>query len=98
MINWNNLDTLEAFKELKETPLVDLNKVMSGEAGAERVKTYNIPMAEGLNYNFAAKKVDDTTLKALESLLQKLNFQTNLLLFTMAKLLIPARTDLYSTI
>ena len=54
MINWNNLDTLEAFKELKETPLVDLNKVMSGEAGAERVKTYNIPMAEGLNYNFAA--------------------------------------------
>lgn len=31
MINWNNLDTLEAFKELKETPLVDLNKVMSGE-------------------------------------------------------------------
>ena len=29
MINWNNLDTLEAFKELKETPLVDLNKVMS---------------------------------------------------------------------
>lgn len=56
MINWNNLDTLEAFKELKETPLVDLNKVMSGEAGAERVKTYNIPMAEGLNYNFAAKK------------------------------------------
>lgn len=68
MINWNNLDTLEAFKELKETPLVDLNKVMSGEAGAERVKTYNIPMAEGLNYNFAAKKVDDTTLKALEKL------------------------------
>ena len=55
MINWNNLDTLAAFKELKETPLVDLNKVMSGEAGAERVKTYNIPMAEGLNYNFAAK-------------------------------------------
>ena len=41
---------------------------MSGEAGAERVKTYNIPMAEGLNYNFAAKKVDDTTLKALEKL------------------------------
>ena len=68
MINWNNLDTLAAFKELKETPLVDLNKVMSGEAGAERVKTYNIPMAEGLNYNFAAKKVDDTTLKALEKL------------------------------
>ena len=32
MINWSNLDTLEAFKELKETPLVDLNKVMSGEA------------------------------------------------------------------
>ena len=25
-------------------------------------------MAEGLNYNFAAKKVDDTTLKALEKL------------------------------
>lgn len=98
MINWNNLDTLEAFKELKETPLVDLNKVMSGEAGAERVKTYNIPMAEGLNYNFAAKKVDDTTLKALEKLAIEAELSDKLLLFTMAKLLIPARTDLYSTI
>lgn len=56
MINWNNLDTLEAFKELKETPLVDLNKVMSGEAGAERVKTYNIPMAEDLTTTSQLRK------------------------------------------
>ncbi len=28
---------------------------MSGENGAERVKNYSVPMAEGLTYNYAAK-------------------------------------------
>ncbi len=28
---------------------------MAGENGAERVKNYSIPMAEGLSYNYAAK-------------------------------------------
>ena len=32
MINWNNLDTLASFKELKDTKAVDLVSAMSGES------------------------------------------------------------------
>ena len=41
MINWNNLDTLASFKELKDTKAVDLVSAMSGESGADRVKSFN---------------------------------------------------------
>ena len=68
MINWNNLDTLASFTQLKKTKEVNLSDVMSGEAGAERVKNYNVPMACGLNYNYAAKKVDSEVLNALVKL------------------------------
>lgn len=47
MINWNNLDTLASFKGLKDTKAVDLVSAMSGESGADRVKSFNIPMADG---------------------------------------------------
>ena len=40
MINWNNMDTLAAYAELRATKPVDVRAVMSGESGAERVKTY----------------------------------------------------------
>ena len=68
MADWKNLDTLASFKKLEETKRVDLAAVMSAEAGAERVKKYSVPMAEGLQYNFAAKAVDDNILKALREL------------------------------
>ena len=55
MITWNNLDTLEAFKNLSKAERVNIAEAMSGENGAERVKTYSTPMAEGLAYNYAAK-------------------------------------------
>ncbi|TJX53480.1 glucose-6-phosphate isomerase, partial [Soehngenia saccharolytica] len=42
-----------------------------GENGAERVKKYSTPMAEGLAYNYAAKKVDDNTLAALAKLAEE---------------------------
>ena len=71
MINWNNLDTLASFKELSETPKVDLVKTMAGEAGADRVKKYAVPMAAGLVYHYAAKKVDDTVLNALGKLAEE---------------------------
>ena len=58
MITWNNLDTLEAFKNLSKAERVNIAEAMSGENGAERVKTYSTPMAEGLAYNYAAKQVD----------------------------------------
>lgn len=44
---------------------------MSGENGAERVKNYSIPMAEGLVYNYAAKQVDDDVLEALVKLAEE---------------------------
>ena len=44
MITWNNLDTLESFKELSDVKKVNLAEVMTGENGAERVKNYSVPM------------------------------------------------------
>ena len=68
MITWNNLDTLESFKELSNVKKVNLVEAMTGENGAERVKKYSVPMAAGLCYNYAAKEVDETVLAALEKL------------------------------
>lgn len=65
MINWTNLDKLESFKELQAVKPVNVKEVMSGESGAERAKTYSIPMAEGLVYNYAAKAVDSDVLAVL---------------------------------
>ncbi len=71
MINWKNLDTLKSFEELGKVSRVDLVKVMSGESGAERVKKYSVPMAEGMAYNYAAKEVDDTVLSSLAKLAEE---------------------------
>ncbi len=65
MVIWKNLDTLSSFEQLSNAEVVNLAEVMAGENGAERVKKYSIPMAEGLVYNYAAKQVDDTILEAL---------------------------------
>ena len=54
MVTWDNLDTLASFQNLSKTGRIDLKKVMSGENGAERVKNYSIPMAEGLVYNYGS--------------------------------------------
>ncbi len=71
MVSWNNLDTLSSFEELKKVKEVTLQDVMAGESGAERVKKYSIPMAAGLTYNYAAKKVDDDVLAALVKLAEE---------------------------
>lgn len=71
MITWKNLDTLDSFEELKKVEQVNVAEVMSGENGAERVKKYTIPMAEGLAYNYAAKQVDDKVLAALAKLAEE---------------------------
>ena len=68
MINWNNLDTLASFQELMDVEKVNLSEVMSGEQGAERVKKYSVPMAEGLAFNYGARPVDDQVLAALANL------------------------------
>ena len=55
MVTWNNLDTLDSFDKLSKVERVNLAEVMSGENGANRVKNYSVPMAEGFTYNYAAK-------------------------------------------
>ena len=71
MITWNNLDTLASFKELADVERVNLVEAMSGENGAERVKKYSVPMAEGLAFNYGAKQVDDKVLAALAKLAEE---------------------------
>ena len=40
MITWNNLDTLEAFKNLSKAERVNIAEAMSGENGAERCEEH----------------------------------------------------------
>ena len=72
MNEWKNLDELKSFQTLKnESQPVDLTKVMAGEAGAGRVAAYQVPMAAGLIYSYAAKQVDDGVLKGLKALAEE---------------------------
>ena len=71
MINWNNLDTIQAYAQLAGVTPVKLTEVMAGEGGAERVKNYTVPMGAGLAYNYAAKQVDDEVIAALEKLAEE---------------------------
>lgn len=67
MVSWNNLDTLESFKKVAACNKVDLKAVMAGDNGANRVKNYSVPMAEGMVFNYASKAVDDTIVNALQA-------------------------------
>ena len=68
MITWNNFDTLDSYQELSKLGRVNLAEVMSGDNGADRVKKYSVPMAEGMVYNYAAKQIDDKVLEVLAKL------------------------------
>ncbi len=69
MADWKNLDTLDSYKKLSSSDhRVDLKDVLAGEAGAERVRNYSVPMACGLTYNYAAKQVDGEVLEMLNDL------------------------------
>ena len=65
MVTWKNLDTLASYKEMQEVARVNLVEAMTGENGAERVKKYSVPMAEGMAFNYGAKQVDDDVLAVL---------------------------------
>ena len=71
MVDWKNLDELDSYKELEACDKVDLKTVMSGTNGAERVKNYSVPMAEGLVYNYGAKAVDEKVLQAIVKLAEE---------------------------
>ena len=68
MAAWKNLDTFASYDALLKAERVDLAAVMAGENGAERVKNYSVPMAEGLVFNYGAKAVNDSVLAALAEL------------------------------
>ena len=65
MIAWKNMDTLASYKALQGTERIDLAAAMAGEAGAQRVKNYTVPMGAGLDFNFGSRPVDDAILAAL---------------------------------
>ena len=68
MVSWKNLDTLASYETLQNAGKVTVKEVMAGESGAARVKNYSVPMAAGLNYNYAAKAVNDEILTDLQAL------------------------------
>ena len=41
MVSWNNLDTLNSFKELSKLKKVSVKEVMTGENGAKRAQEYS---------------------------------------------------------
>ena len=65
MITWKNMDTLAAYDALKSAEKVNLVAAMSGENGANRVKSYTVPMGAGMNFNYGARPVDDKILAIL---------------------------------
>ena len=72
MIAWNDLDTLKAYKEMAATPAnVSLKQALAGEAGAQRVQEYSVPMAAGMAWYYAAKQVDETVLAQLKALAEE---------------------------
>ena len=71
MITWKNMDTLASYQELQAVKPIDLAAAMSGENGAERVKTYTVPMGAGMNFNYGARPVDDSILAVLAKFAQE---------------------------
>lgn len=71
-ISWENLDKLDAFAKLKTLKGADtgvsLKDALKGEDGARRVAAYQVPMAAGLTYNYAAKQVNEQVLDVLDKL------------------------------
>ncbi len=68
MITWNNLDTLGSYKKLLSLKgQVSLSDALS----AERVRAFEVPMAAGLSYNYAAKEVNEQILSVLSELAEE---------------------------
>ncbi len=68
MINWKNLNTLASYQQLLAAPKVCVSEAMKGENGACRVKNYTVPMGAGMDFNYAARPVDDNLLDLLAEL------------------------------
>ena len=69
MNQWKNLDTLEAYQAiLRDGQKVDLTEEMAGDKGVKRVADYQVPMAAGLSFSYAARQVNDAVLAQLSAL------------------------------
>ena len=65
MVTWENLDKQDSYKKLMSLKgQVILKDVLDGE----RVKSYSVPMAGGLTYNYASKQVNEQIITVLQSL------------------------------
>lgn len=65
MAEYNNLDTLSAFKKLQALKgAVKLGQVLN----EERVRNSTVAMAGGLKYNYACKQVNESILKVFQEL------------------------------
>ena len=72
MIRWQNLDTLESWKQLaSKAEKVDLKEELAGEKGAGRVKACAVPMGGGLTYYYGAKQVNESILTGLAALAEE---------------------------
>ena len=71
MITWNNMDSLASYAELTAVAPLNLAEAMTGEAGAERVKNYTVPMGAGMDFNFGARPVNDEILAVLAKFAQE---------------------------
>lgn len=68
-IEWKNLNTLESFKKLLATKnAVKIAKELSSKNASERIKKFSIPMAANLQFNFAAKEVNEKIISLFEKL------------------------------
>ena len=70
-MEWKNFDQLESLRLFAETKPMDLKETLGSAAGAKRVETCHVPMAAGLDYNYAAKAVDQKILLALVKLAEE---------------------------
>ena len=62
-LSYQNLDRTDSYKRLRKLGEPDVSSL-----SAERIGSYDIAAAEGIRYNYAAKKTDDDVIAALGEL------------------------------
>jgi len=67
-MNFINLDKTAAYRQLAEKAAAGKEFNFKGLLTPDRVKQCEVPLAEGLVFNWAAKAVDEKTLDALQAL------------------------------
>ncbi len=69
-VAYRNLDSLQSFDKLRRSDRVDLRATLSSEA-ERRVTSYRAPISNELNFNYAAKAVNDEVLELLLQLAEE---------------------------